>query len=461
MTAVDPCAASTGGAVRSFHLLRSIAECSELSLAIFCTPESDVDRNQSVSHLCHCTITAEASSAQTTRQSLLRRLASIFVEVRSDNGRQLILTGWSLASRIEGREVTWLHAVLLFVLTCWLKIARRWSTMHPIDVHIRRDLIDDVLARLESEFPADKPPQLIWVEHSYLYSVAEQVKSCFPSAPIVVNAHNVETRLKESVAASCQSLVARRWEFAHADLVREIELRMLRDAAAAYCCSDSDISIYRRIAAESGQSLNCQLFNIPNGVDTRWFIAADRTGDEKCLLFTGTAGYRPNDEAVKLLTQQIWPDLRDLAAGIRLIIAGRNAKQYWSAYVQNDDSIELHSDVPDMRVLMQRACVSLVPLQSGSGTRLKIVEAMSMRIPVVSTTIGAEGLNLKNNEEILIADSAADFRDAVSKLITDPDFARRISENAHRRAVADYDWLMLERRLRESFLALLAQILQK
>ena len=234
---------------------------------------------------------------------------------------------------------------------------------------------------------------------------------------------------------------------------------MLRHTAAAYCCSDSDVSIYRRIAEESGQSMNCRLFNIPNGVDTRWFTAADPTGNEKCLLFTGTAGYRPNDEAVRLLTQQIWPELRDLAPGIRLIIAGRNAKQCWSAYVRNDDSIELHSDVPDMRVLMRRACVSLVPLRSGSGTRLKIVEAMSMRIPVVSTTIGAEGLNLTNNEEILIAESAVDFRDAVSRLINDPEFARQISENAHRRAVADYDWLTLERRLRESFLALLAQIL--
>lgn len=112
---------------------------------------------------------------------------------------------------------------------------------------------------------------------------------------------------------------------------------------------------------------------------------------------------------MKWLLSELLPQIRKRLPELRLILAGRQAARSWGAWVGSDEGIEVHSDVPDIRPLMQRATAAIVPLRQGSGTRFKILEAMSMELPVISTSLGAEGLNVQHGQNLLLADSVEDI----------------------------------------------------
>lgn len=115
-------------------------------------------------------------------------------------------------------------------------------------------------------------------------------------------------------------------------------------------------------------------------------------------------------------------------------------------FFQRERAIEVHCSVPDMRPLQGRAVVSVVPLQSGSGTRLKILEALSSGCAVVSTSIGAEGLDVKSGQDLLIADSETEFVNAVCRLLRDDELRTTLCEHGRQLVEQRYDWRALEQR---------------
>jgi glycosyltransferase involved in cell wall biosynthesis len=216
---------------------------------------------------------------------------------------------------------------------------------------------------------------------------------------------------------------------------------MMRKSWFISCCSKDDAKRFSNLVLNPNGS-NCQLDVTPNGVDTEHFKRSESTKAEarQTIIFTGTAGYPPNDEAVRWLLRDIWPQIRMRNPDVQLILAGRNATQYWKPLIQSGDGIQLYSDVPDMRPIVSQASVAIVPILSGSGTRLKILEALSMRTPVVSTLIGAEGLELTPNEEILIGDTADNFASSVCELLGNPCLQIKLAENGRAIVERQFDW---------------------
>ena len=111
------------------------------------------------------------------------------------------------------------------------------------------------------------------------------------------------------------------------------------------------------------------------------------------------------------------------------------------------DGVVVTGRVPEIKPYFAEATVFVVPLRIGSGTRLKILEALAMGKAIVSTTVGAEGLDLKDREEIFIADAPTDFADAVTRLLTDSELRRRVGENGRARVERDYDWRSIGEKL--------------
>jgi glycosyltransferase involved in cell wall biosynthesis len=199
----------------------------------------------------------------------------------------------------------------------------------------------------------------------------------------------------------------------------------------------------------------CQITVVPTGVDTRKFnVAPASSARPPRVVFTGSMDWEPNIDAVDYFCSQIWPRIRSEFPDAIFQIVGRNPH----AKVQRlaSESVQVTGTVPSVAEYLEKASVVIVPLRIGGGTRLKIFEAMAMGKALVSTSIGAEGLEVESGRDLLLADSASSFADAVILLLRDAAIRRRLEQAAVRLA-AQYDWS----RVVKQFAEVLSKVLSK
>jgi glycosyltransferase involved in cell wall biosynthesis len=176
---------------------------------------------------------------------------------------------------------------------------------------------------------------------------------------------------------------------------------------------------------------------IPNGVDTT-ALAASPLPPDPVVLFTGTFGYPPNAEGLGWLLREVWPRIRTGAPAARLLVIGPGVPGPLAALAGPE--VELPGFVERMQPWFDRARLVLVPILSGAGTRLKVLDGLASGRPVLSTTMGAEGVDARDGEEILIADGPQAFADAALRVLGDPDLAQRVGAAGRRLAERAYDW---------------------
>jgi sugar transferase (PEP-CTERM/EpsH1 system associated) len=180
---------------------------------------------------------------------------------------------------------------------------------------------------------------------------------------------------------------------------------------------------------------------IPTGVDVEFFHpAAQAAADNMELVFTGSMDWLPNEDGIFYFVDEILPLILKQAPGVTLTIVGRKPSARLQDLPTRHANIRVTGRVDDIRPYVSAAAVYIVPLRVGSGTRLKIFEAMSMGKAIVSTTVGAEGLPVSHGKDILLEDSPSDFAAAVLRLLSDRG-ARELMGNAARRLVEHrYSW---------------------
>ncbi len=178
---------------------------------------------------------------------------------------------------------------------------------------------------------------------------------------------------------------------------------------------------------------------IPTGVDLDYFQPADGAGKPDHLVFTGTMDYFPNDDGIVHFIQEILPLIRSRVPGVTLSVVGGRPRSRLLAVAAKTSGVQVTGRVEDIRPYVRDAAVYVVPLRVGGGTRLKIFEAMAMGKAVVSTSIGAEGLDVLDGSNIVLADSPPVFANAVVELLGDEERRRRIGLAATQLA-AQYSW---------------------
>jgi glycosyltransferase involved in cell wall biosynthesis len=161
--------------------------------------------------------------------------------------------------------------------------------------------------------------------------------------------------------------------------------------------------------------------------------------EQDTIVFSGTLEYEPNRTAVRHFAAEIWPTLRHRWPGLKWRLVGRNPEAIRS-YIAGDPTIECTGPVDNAICELARAKVIVVPLLSGSGTRLKIIEAWAAGAPVVSTPVGAEGLPARHGENILLADDPASFADSVSCLLASPADRDRIGRRGREQYESELTW---------------------
>jgi sugar transferase (PEP-CTERM/EpsH1 system associated) len=248
--------------------------------------------------------------------------------------------------------------------------------------------------------------------------------------------HNVEAEIWRRHAETASNPIARR-------LLSQQWSRMLRfegDALSRFdlvlAVSEADSQTFERLYPGR---LRAPVHVVQTGVDTGYFTPSTTHTDRAHLVFTGSMDWLPNEDAMVHFCRDILPLVRRAEPGATLSIVGR-APTPAVRRLADEHGVEVTGRVDDVRPHVARASVYVVPLRIGGGTRLKIFEAMSMGKPVVSTTIGAEGLPVTNGRDIVLADDPDSFANAVVRLIR-ADADRRGLEQAARRLMVDrYDW---------------------
>jgi glycosyltransferase involved in cell wall biosynthesis len=232
----------------------------------------------------------------------------------------------------------------------------------------------------------------------------------------VLNLHNVESMLHRrcsEIAGGPVSLGHR--VFRRAAL--ELERQWLPLFTSVLTASQADAAVARGIAPKSN------VWVYPNTVP---LVPQPAPGTDFAIVFSGNLEYHPNVDAVRYFRTCIWPELRNRHPSLIWRLVGKNPHAV-AALAAGDPRIELIGPVPDAVAELARSRIAVVPLRTGSGTRLKILEAWAAGIPVVSTTLGAEGLPARHQDNLLLADIPSDFAAAVTRLLTCPDLAGRLS----------------------------------
>jgi glycosyltransferase involved in cell wall biosynthesis len=261
------------------------------------------------------------------------------------------------------------------------------------------------------------------------------------ATPTVLFQHNVESALWQRMASTESNPVKRIAYQIEARKMARYERASLSRFHHVIAVSDHD----RQQMLEMDPS--CAISVVPTGVDTQKYpIAPPAAADPPRIIFTGSMDWEPNVDAVAYFYQDIWPRVRSEFPAAIFQIVGRNPHSRVKQLAS--DSVRVTGTVPSVADYLRDATLVVVPLRIGGGTRLKIFEAMAMGKALISTSIGAEGLDVESGRDLVLADDAAAFAHAIILLLRDPSLRRRY-EQAAARLAAQYDWSNIVRTFAE------------
>jgi glycosyltransferase involved in cell wall biosynthesis len=251
---------------------------------------------------------------------------------------------------------------------------------------------------------------------------------------LVVDSHEIAYDLGRQFADAAGSLVRRLYADVNWRKLRREELATYRHGDGVYLCSAAD---ERRLL---DQIPGARTAVIPNAANVEYYQprATDPPPDGQTVVYFGLLSTVPNSDAVIHFVEEIWPRIAEANPKARCKVIGGRPPASLRALA--GPRVELTGFVPDLRPHLAAAAAVVVPLRLGGGTRLKIVEAMAMAKPIVSTTLGAEGIEAVSGRDILIENKPAAFADAVIHVLADPGVAARIGQSARELAVKRYSW---------------------
>jgi glycosyltransferase involved in cell wall biosynthesis len=251
--------------------------------------------------------------------------------------------------------------------------------------------------------------------------------------------HNVETTIWQRHVEQSRSLLKRLFFQIQAGKMEAYERRICRTAKHVIAVSEIDAFRMKRLFGIETVS------SVPTGVDVEYFTPRGASAAIADIVFCGSMDWLPNVDAVLYFLSEVLPLIRDTLPETTFVIAGRSPDARVLKAVQGLAGVSVTGKVEDMRPYLWGAKISIVPIRIGGGTRLKIYECMAAGVPVVSTTIGAEGLRYNDGVDIVLADDPAGFAAACVRLLSNDAARKAIAHNALERAQREFSWEAVSR----------------
>jgi polysaccharide biosynthesis protein PslH len=259
----------------------------------------------------------------------------------------------------------------------------------------------------------------------------------FEGLPTVLMGHNVESMILERRAANESRWLARTYlRYQHRKLVR-YETRACQRATKVVAVSRADADV---LAAWTGRD---DIAVVPNGVDTSFFDVPAVPFKPGSMVYVGGFTWFPNEDAIQYFARDVLPLIAKEVPEANLTVVGKNPDNAAVRALSENPRIKLTGMVDDIRPLVAESAVYIVTLRIGGGTRLKILDALSMSKAIVSTSIGCEGLEVTDGQDITVADDPQSLANAVVRLLRDPDEARRLGRAGRALVEQRYEWNVL------------------
>jgi sugar transferase (PEP-CTERM/EpsH1 system associated) len=265
-------------------------------------------------------------------------------------------------------------------------------------------------------------------------------KDCFKNIPCFLDEHNVEYKILERCALVEKSWPKRMLYNNQSKKMKRFELQKIKEFNGVFACSIEDQWLLK-------VSDKTPIHVIPNGVDTEFFNLQQNLAKEDALVFTGSMDWLPNDDAITYFCKEILPIVWQKYSAIKLYVVGKNPSKLVKELAENDKRVEVTGRVDDVRPFVARSKVFIVPLRIGGGTRLKILEAMAMGKAIVSTTIGAEGIECKDGLDIAIADTPDTFAQKIIDLTKQSEVGENMGLKGRNLVCQKYDWSIVGKKL--------------
>lgn len=287
---------------------------------------------------------------------------------------------------------------------------------------------------------------LVHVDHIHM----AHYQSCFGSLPCLVDEHNVEYKILER----CGNVERVWWKqqlyFQQAGKMKRFEAAMVPRYSACTAVSPDDADVLQELSA-----VKVPVHVLPNGVDTEFFqpnfAGPAPQKEEDAMVFTGSMDWLPNDDAMLYFIKDILPFIWEKNPQIKLYVVGKSPSPALMQAQDSDERIIITQRVEDVRPYLAKAKVFVTPLRIGGGTRLKILEALSMEKAIVSTAIGAEGINYKEDVHMAVADRPQEFAKKVLALMAAPEKRTALGQSGRHLVLAEYDWNIMGKKLKEIY----------
>jgi len=266
--------------------------------------------------------------------------------------------------------------------------------------------------------------------------------------PVVLFQHNVEAMIWERRTKVASNPVMKAYMAEQWRRMRRLERTQCLRFDHVVAVSPEDAAVFREQYGVHDVS------SVPTGVDTDFFRPSGTVAQSRHnIVFTGSMDWMPNEDGMAWFVDEILPTIRRDVPDATLTIVGRRPSAKVQALAEGRPYVTVTGTVPDVRPFLEEAAVVVVPLRIGGGTRIKIYEAMGMERAVVSTTIGAEGLDVRNGEQILLADDPSRFADSVVSLLRDPARAAAVGQAAATQVRTHFGWASVAEQFAERCLA--------
>ncbi len=278
---------------------------------------------------------------------------------------------------------------------------------------------------------AEERPDIVLLESLYLLPCLPALRRA-TRAPVVLRSFNVEHEIWDRLAPGERN-PARRTLLAHlARRLRAYEVASLDEPDAIVPVTAEDAETYRRLGA------TVPIHVAPVGLETALVPDRSGQGERETLVFLGALDWRPNLEGVRWFLERVWPAIRRSVPGARIVVGGSNPPSGFEKRLSGE-GVTFSGRVPDAQAFFASGAAMVVPLLSGGGMRVKILEAMALGVPIVSTRLGATGIAARDGVEIRLADEPDAMAAACVEVLSDPKGALRLGRAGRDCVLARFD----------------------